>query len=330
MDGGTHRVNRGTNRQASDGKLSRLMIDYYRDEAEQRGLSTPYDERVRGVQSELEDLSRRGVESAFVLHALVCTWLGRLTPNWQTWPNHPLEAPGTRRAMLRAVRALKNMGRDTILGLFGRTEGDRGARFYIDLGILEQLLSGGTYRSPAFQIGGPRSPGRRQREIYQRACLASLMIALDGHPKRAAAVAVLLGRFDLLPGGRGRRSAWVKRRYRLDAGDLKDRLSGLGTLVALLRTSFEGLKEHLALRPVKPVSRDRLREGARRWRIPVAVYERRFRDFCQLAGVKASAEGLRKFEANLKANSGGGGGTTKHRKRLLEGPFLDEGRGDPH
>jgi hypothetical protein len=230
--------------------------------------------------------------------------------------------------MLRAVRALKNVGRDTMVGLFGRTEVDRGARFYLDLGILEQVLSGGTYRSPAFQIGGPRSPGRRQREIYQRACLAVLMTALEGHSKRAAVVAGLLGRFDLLLGGRGRRREWVKRRYRLDAGELKDRLSGLGTLVALLRASFEGLKEHLAPRPVKPVSRDRLREGARRWRIPIAVYERRFRDFCRLAGVKAAAVALRKFEANLRANSGGSGGRTTYRKRLLEGPFLDEGGGD--
>ena len=149
------------------------------------------------------------------------------------------------------------------------------------------------------------------------------MIVLAGYPKRAAVVAGLLKRFDLLPVGRGRRSAWVKRRYRLDAGDLKDRLSGLGTVVALLRTSFEDLKEHLAPRPLKPVSRDRLLEGARRWRIPVSVYERRFRDFCRLAGVTATAGGLRKFEANLTVNSGGSGGPTTYRKRLLEGPFLD-------
>ena len=320
--------NRRTNRRASNLELSRLMVDYYRDDAERGGVTTLYDERVRIVLPQLEDLSRRGVESAFVLHALVCTWLGRLTPNWQTWPSQPLAAPGTRRAMLRAVRALTHLGRDTIVGLFGSGQEDRGAQFYTDLTILEQVLSGGTYRSPAFQIGGPRAPGTRQRAVYRRACLACLMTALNGQPKRAAEVAVLLKRFGLLPAGPGRRSEWVKRRYRLDARDLKDRFSGLGTLTALLRMTFDDLKEHLAPQPVKPVSRDRLLKQARRWRIPVSVYERRFRDFCQLAATKANAEGLRKFEANLRANSTVRGGPTKYRQVLIESPFLDDrGRG---
>ena len=147
--------------------------------------------------------------------------------------------------MLRAVRGLKNLGQDTIVAAFGGHQEDRGARFYRDLTILEQMLSGGTYRSPAFQIGGSASPGTRRREVYRRACLASLMTALKEHPKRAAAVAVLLRQFDLLPSGRGRRSEWIKRRYRLDAKDLQDRLSELGTLTALTRMTFEELKEHL-------------------------------------------------------------------------------------
>lgn len=194
----------GTNRRASDFKLSRLIVDYYRDEAERSGVTKLYDERVRMVLPQLEDLSRRGVESAFVLHALVCTWLGRLTPNWQTWPSQPLGAPETRRAILRAVRTLQNLGRDAIVGLFGSNQEDRGARFDTDLSILEQLLSGGTYRTPAFQIGGPRSPGVRQGGVYLRACLACLMTALNGQPKRAAEVVMLLKRFDLLPPGTGR------------------------------------------------------------------------------------------------------------------------------
>jgi hypothetical protein len=320
------RVNRGTHRLASDRKLSRLLVDYYRDEAEQRGLTDRYEERVRLVQPLLENLSRQGVESAFVLHALVCTWLGRLTPNWQTWPSRALDAPGTRRAMLRAVRALRNVGQATIVGLFGDGPDEaRGARFYIDLGILEQLLSGGTYRNPAFQIGGPRAPRPRQREVYRRACLACLMIALEGQPKRAAEVARLLGRFDLLRVGKGRRSEWVKRRYRLDAGNLKDRLSGVGIVAGLLRTSFEGLKDHLAPRPVTPVSRERLLKRAGAWSIPVSVYERRFRDFCRIAGVKGNAAGLATFEANLRATSEARGGPTKYRELLLQDPFLDEG-----
>lgn len=72
---------RGTHRLASDRKLSRLLVDYYRDEADQRRLTDRYAERVRLVQPQLTNLSRQGVESAFVLHALVCTWMGRLTPN---------------------------------------------------------------------------------------------------------------------------------------------------------------------------------------------------------------------------------------------------------
>jgi hypothetical protein len=328
VDRRAQRVDRGTHRLASDRKLSRLLVDYYRDEAEQRGLAERYAERVRLVQPQLESLSRQGVESAFVLHALVCTWLGRLAPNWQTWPTQALDAPGTRRVMLRAVRALKNVGRATIVGLFGDPDEAQGARFYIDLGILEQLLSGGTYRNPAFQIGGPRSPGPRQREVYRRACLACLMIALEGQPKRAAEVARLLGRFDLLRPGKGRSSEWVKRRYRLDAGNLKDRLSDIGMLAGLLRTSFEGLKDHLAPRPVTPVSRERLLKRAGAWGIPVSVYERRFRDFCRLAGVKANAEGLRQFEANLQANREARGGPTKYRELLRQDPFLDEGRGE--
>ena len=299
--------------------MSRLVIDYYRDEAERQGVATLYDERTQGVLPRIEDLSRRGVESAFLLHVLICTWLGRLTPNWQTWPSRPLAAPGTRRAMLRAVRTLSHLGRDTIVGLFGGSQEDRGARFHTDLGILEQVLSGGTYRTPAFQLGGSRSPGVREQEVYRRACLACLMIAMNGQPKRAAEVVVLLRSFGLLPAGRGRRSEWVKRRYRLDAKGLKDRLSELGTLVRLLRSTFDSLKEHLAPEPVKPVSRDRLVRQARRWRIPVAVYERHFREFCRLAPAKANAEGLRGFEANLRANSKIRGGPERYRKLLLEG-----------
>ncbi len=318
-------MNRRTNRRASDLELSRRMVDYYRDEAERCGVTDRYDERVRLVLPQLEDLARRGVESAFVLHVLVCTWLGRLTPNWQTWPSRPLEAPGTRRAMLRAVRALQHLGRDTIVGLFGSSQEDRGTRFYTDLSILEQLLSGGTYRSPAFQIGGPRSPGARQREVYRRAGLACLMSVLHGQPKRAAEVVLLLKRFDLLPDGTGRRSEWVKRRHRLDVRDLKDRFSELGTLTRLLRTTFNHLREHLAPEPVKPVSRKRLVKQARRWRIPVSVYERYFRDFCRLAPARANAEGLRQFEANLRANSKIRGGPEKYRQLLLDGPVPDNG-----
>lgn len=239
-------MDQGTNRPESELELSRLVADYYRDEAERQGVTSLYDERMRMVRPRLEELTRQGVESAFVLHVLICTWLGRLTPNWQTWPSRPLVAAGRRRVMLRAVRTLKNLGQDTIVTAFGDIQGDQGARFYRDLTILEQMLSGGTYRSPAFQIGGSASPGPRRRDVYRRACLASLMTALKGYPKRAAAVAVLLKQFDLLPSGRGRSSEWIKRRYRLDAEDLRDRLSGLGTLTALMRMSFEELKEHLA------------------------------------------------------------------------------------
>lgn len=86
----------------------------------------------------------------------------------------------------------------------------------------------------------------------------------------------------------------------------------------LLRSTFDSLKEHLAPEPVKPVSRDRLVRQARRWRIPVAVYERHFREFCRLAPAKANAEGLRGFEASLRVNSKIRGGPEKYRKLLLE------------
>ena len=316
---------RRTNRAVSDRELSRLVADYYRDEAEQHGITNVYNERMRRIEPELEELSRQGIESAFVLHVLICTWLGRLTPNWQTWPTQPLATPGRRRAMLRAVRTLTNLGQETIVGAFGDSQADRGARFYGDLAILEQMLSGGTYRSPAFQVGGPQLPGTRQGEVYRRACLASLMTALKGQPKRAAAVAVLLERFDLLPTGTGRRSEGIKRRYRLDAADLKDRLSALGSLVALLRTTFEQLKEHLAPPLVESVPRDRLLTRAHRWGIPVSVYERHFHDFCSLLPTKPDAEGLKRFEDNLRANCKMRGGLTKYRKLLLEEPFPDGG-----
>ncbi len=99
-------------------------------------------------------------------------------------------------------------------------------------------------------------------------------------------------------------------------------------MAGLLRTSFEGLKDHLAPRPVTPVSRERLLKRAGAWGIPVSVYERRFRDFCRLQSVKANAKGLRQFEANLQANSEARGGPTKYRELLLQDPFLDEGRGE--
>jgi hypothetical protein len=66
-------VDRRTNRPVSDLELSRLVADYYRDEAERCGLTNLYDERLRGVRAQLEELSGRGVDSAFVLHVLICT-----------------------------------------------------------------------------------------------------------------------------------------------------------------------------------------------------------------------------------------------------------------
>ena len=67
--------------------------------------------------------------------------------------------------------------------------------------------------------------------------------------------------------------------HRLDARNVDDRLSELGTVVRLLRTTLDSLKEHLAPEPIKQVSRDRLVKQARRWRIPVAMYERHFHEF---------------------------------------------------
>ncbi len=73
------------------------------------------------------------------------------------------------------------------------------------------------------------------------------------------------------------------------------------------------------------MSRKRLVKQARRWRIPVSVYERYFRDFCRLAPAKANAQGLRQFEANLRANSKIRGGPEKYRQLLLKGPVPDNG-----
>lgn len=113
------RAERGTNRLLSERDLSRLVIAYYRDEAERQEASKLYDDRTQEVLARVDDLAQRDVESAFVLHVLICTWLGRLTPNWQTWPSRPLASLGARRTMLRAVRTLSHLGRDTIVGLFG-------------------------------------------------------------------------------------------------------------------------------------------------------------------------------------------------------------------
>jgi hypothetical protein len=92
----------------------------------------------------------------------------------------------------------------------------------------------------------------------------------------------------------------------------------LGSLVRLLRATFAEIKEQLAPEPVKAVSRARLVGRARRWRVPVASYERLFLDFCRLAPAKPNAKGLKEFEANLRVNSKIRGGREKYRKLLLE------------
>src|SRR4029453_13819421 len=79
-------------------------------------------------------------------------------------------------------------------------------------------------RSPAW--GSPVARPRR-KEVYRRACVACLMAPLSGHSKRAATVARLLKRFDLQPGGIGRRSEWIKRRHRRGAKELQDPLLGV-------------------------------------------------------------------------------------------------------
>lgn len=247
-------MNPGTNRPISDLELSRLVV-YYREEAERLGETERYDARVRAVLPYLEDLSQRGFEASFVLHVLICTSLGRHRPNWETWPSRPVTSHVIRRAMLRATRTFRKLGRDTLVGLFGEAHQDRGARFSADLDLLEQMLSGATYHGPAFQLRAAPSPGPRRKEVYRRACVACLMAALSGHPKRAATVALLLKRFDLLPGGIGRRSEWIKRRYRLDAKQLKNRLSELGTVTRCLRGTFEELRKHLASEPMHPQDR---------------------------------------------------------------------------
>ena len=59
--------------------------------------------------------------------------------------------------------------------------------------------------------------------------------------ERAAEVVVLLRSFGLLPAAEAAGVSGVKRRYSLDARGLEGRLSELGTLVRLLRSTFDSL-----------------------------------------------------------------------------------------
>jgi len=245
----------GEDRRTNEGKppedLSQRVRDYY---ARQVGDEADQEEFARLAQSiwePLREAEQHGADAGFLLHVLVITKFRRATPNIARSQTLQGLSPRKRAALVAGLRAIHEVGDSGLEEIFG-PQGYEWAR-QVSTGVvfLYQQLTAGTIETPAFQVGSAATLSRRQRERPVTACVVCLMEELKGHPKPAAAVALLLEKFGLLGQSRPGITAidFVKKRASRAVAHAKDRLGPIGNPVWLLRSPYAQLKEFLRSTP---------------------------------------------------------------------------------
>jgi hypothetical protein len=224
---------RRTNRTEPPSDLSRRVRDYYAQTAGTEPEREKFERLAEGVWAELLEAEQSGADGGFLLHVLVCTKFRRATPNIARSETLQRLNPRKRAALLAGLRAIRGLEESGLKEIFGPQGHDWARKVYEGIEYLHHQFTGGTVETPAFQTGSRAKLPRRQTERAVTACVVCLMNELKGHPKPAAAVAVLLEKFGLLGRSRPGQAAidFVKKRASRAAAPAADRLGPIGNPV---------------------------------------------------------------------------------------------------
>jgi hypothetical protein len=246
---------RRTNGTEAPSDLSRRVRAYYADCVSTEAEREEFERLATAVWGDLLEAEQSGADGGFLLHVLVCTKFRRATPNIARSETLQRLNPRKRAALLAGLRAIRELKQSGLEEIFGPQGHDWAHKIYEGIEYLQQQLTGGgTVETPAFQTLSRANVSRRHTEQAVTACVVCLMDQLKGHPKPAAAVAILLEKFGLL----GRSSSgltameFVKKRASRAAVQARDKLGPIGNPIWMLRQSYEGLKEFLYSTPASP------------------------------------------------------------------------------
>lgn len=245
---------RRTDRTEAPSDLSRRVRDYYADCVGTEPEREEFERLAEGVWGDLLEAEQSGADGGFLLHVLVCTKFRRATPNIAHSETLQRLNPRKRAALLAGLRAIRGLEESGLKEIFGPQGHDWARKVHEGVEYLHRQLTGGTVETPAFQTLSRANVSRRQTERAVTACVLCLLNELKGHPKPAAAVAVLLEKFELLGRSRSGLTAieFVKKRASRAAVHARDKLGPIGNPIWMLRQSYEGLKEFLYPAPASP------------------------------------------------------------------------------
>ncbi len=300
---------RKTNEPPAPSELSRRVREYYRQDLSREGWEEDFDRLVSAVWEDLLEAGRYGADAGFLLHVLVCTKFQRVTPNIERSPLR--EVPLRKRAtLIGGLQIFRQLGWERFKEIFGPPGEKWAQEVYLGIEFIYQELTGGTARTPAFQIAGRARLTRRQLERPITACLVCMMEELKGrYPKPAAATAVLLQKFALLDRKRDGNAAieFVKKRAQRAAPGVSDRLGAIWNPVWLLRGTYRDLKEVLMPPPVIPDRSPVWAEKGKAWRVEGPMFRGAFRRFCGFQGLRPTTQALAEFERSLQSAPAFGG-----------------------
>jgi hypothetical protein len=292
---------RATIREVPRLDLSEAMENYYRQHFEDEGRGEVFARWMDGLRADLEEAARYGADSAFILHALVCTWDRRLQR--QSEGNEAIQrlTPKKRALLVGALRLLRLLGEPWLQQVLGPKDHGRGRLFLFVAIELEMMLTGGVVRTPAWASGSRISGKARAPENAVTACIVCLSDELGRHPKPAAAAANLLEKAGLLRRSRGGAAgaAFVSKRAARARDKARDRLGPIGNVVWLLKTSYADLREFLLPLPDVPATDSIWGERAGVWGTTAARYRQAFVGYCRTRDLRPHVEALEHFEREL-------------------------------
>ena len=239
---------RPTNRGEAGPDLFQLVERFYRGHFESAGGREGFDRWLTSARPDLLEGAQYGADPAFLLHVLVCTRGRRLTLHADRLDAVRRLAPRKKALLIGALKLVGELGEPWLMEVFGPADPERPGRFLSEVMILAHLLTGGVVQTPAWSSAFGRPPRAHQRERAVTGAIVCLLEALQRHPKPAAAVVVLLEKFELLRGRtRGGQAAvaFVEARARRAQAQVRDPLSPVGNVIFHLRGTFTHLKEFL-------------------------------------------------------------------------------------
>jgi hypothetical protein len=283
--------------------LSQQVEDYYRALFDSDGRTDDFSRWIGAFRHLLCEANECGADAGFVLHCLVCTWDRRL---WRH--SDDIEAiqglpPRKRAQLIGALRMLRTLDKDFLAEVLGPAEASRAEAFLVTAAQMETVLTGAVLRTPAWEVPSPRELKPGFELDLETACIVCLIDELKVYPKPAEAVAVIMEKAKFLGRSRGGSAgARVAKRAARAGKEANDRLSRLGIVIGLLRSSYISLREFLLANvPEVPDDADIWGKRARAWGTSTLRYRQAFDAFCGRYGIRAHVESLARFESELFA-----------------------------